>query len=382
MSDDQPLTRERLENQLVRTLEHMSDAFYMLDPHWNFTYLNRTASQILKRSCQELAGHNIWTEFPEVVETALYASYRDAMASGRPCQLEVYDPTLREWFDVRGYPSEDGLAVYFRPVLQSERQLQEAQRMEAIGQLTGGMAHDFNNLLTVILGNAELLQETLDGQPALQSMATVVIEAAHKGADLTRRLLAFARRQALAPAATCVNDLLPDLQALLARTLGNHISLTVHTAPSLWPALVDPVQLESTLLNLCLNARDAMPEGGLLTIETANIQVRDRQTFLRQDLVPGDYVRITVTDTGNGIAPEVLDRVFEPFFSTKTDGGSTGLGLSMVYGFMKQSGGHISLHSAPDEGTRVLLYLPRSGETADDTPAVSVRKPALSPGDD
>lgn len=245
-----------------------------------------------------------------------------------------------------------------------EEQLRHAQRMEAVGQLTGGIAHDFNNLLTVILGNGELLQEQLVREPVLAELAQMMVSAAQRGADLTQRLLAFARRQALEPRVIRVNELVEDMRTLLLRTLGQHISMGLRPAGDLWPALVDPAQLENALLNLCLNARDAMPGGGRLTIETANIRLDRDYAAGHAEVEPGDYVLLAVSDTGTGIPPEHLERLFEPFFTTKEKGKGSGLGLSMVFGFIRQSKGHISVYSEPGVGTVVKMYLPRAGAGA------------------
>jgi PAS domain S-box-containing protein len=245
-----------------------------------------------------------------------------------------------------------------------EEQLRQSQKLESVGQLTGGVAHDFNNLLTVILGNTEILSEQLAGNPRLAALADMAMDAAQRGAALTQRLLAFARRQALAPRALDVNQLVAGMDALLRRTLGEHIE--IHFAPDagLWPALVDPMQLENALLNLCLNARDAMTGGGRLTIATANSHVREDPQQRRGDVLAGHYVMLSVSDTGTGIAPEHLSHVFEPFFTTKEAGKGTGLGLAMIYGFVKQSGGHVNVDSEPGRGTTVRLCLPRSLQVA------------------
>jgi PAS domain S-box-containing protein len=241
-----------------------------------------------------------------------------------------------------------------------EERLMESQRLEAIGQLTGGIAHDFNNLLTVIIGNAELLGEQLHGNRGLAELAGMITTAAGRGADLTRALLAFARKQVLAPQVVDVNRLLMDMRPLLRRTLGEHIEVRVMTQPGLAPALIDAAQLEGALLNLCINARDAVGTGGRMVIETADRHLDLEQARPDLEIEPGNYVMVAVSDSGCGIAPENLSRVFEPFFTTKGSGKGTGLGLSRVYGFIRQSGGHISLSSVPDEGTTVKLYLPRA----------------------
>ncbi|MDE2606480.1 MAG: PAS domain-containing protein [Burkholderiales bacterium] len=262
-----------------------------------------------------------------------------------------------------------------------EEQLRQSQRLESVGQLTGGVAHDFNNLLTVILGNAEMLCEELAGDPRLASLAQVMVQAAQRGADLTQRLLAFGRRQALEPQPVDINGRVAGMDAILRRALGEAVHVEFAPAPDLWPALVDPAQLDNTLLNLSLNARDAMPQGGRLRIETGNIELGPQSAQQVPDLKPGDYVMLAVSDTGTGIAPENLGRVFEPFFTTKEKGKGTGLGLSMAYGFVKQSGGHVALQSGPGRGTTVRLYLPRASQTGEvRTQAASRPAPPVSGG--
>jgi len=248
--------------------------------------------------------------------------------------------------------------------------LARTQRLQAVGELTGGVAHDFNNLLTVIQGNAEMLGETLrkkDDEAA--ELADMIDSAARRGAELTQRLLAFARRQALEPGAVDVESLLAGMQGLLARTLGANVELEFRAAADARPALIDPAQLEAAVLNLAVNARDAMPNGGWLTIEIGNASLGRAYAESRADVAPGDYVLVTVSDTGSGIRPEDIERVFEPFFTTKQKARGSGLGLSMVYGFIKQSHGHVALYSEPGEGTTVKMYLPRApgGETEVET---------------
>jgi nitrogen-specific signal transduction histidine kinase len=249
-----------------------------------------------------------------------------------------------------------------------EAQLRQAQRLEAVGQLTGGIAHDFNNLLTVILGNAELLLEFLRDDAQLRSYADMTRTAAERGAALTSRLLAFARRQALNPEVIDVNQMLGRMDELLRRTIGGNIEIKLIRAAGLWGTLVDPAQLEAAVLNLCINARDAMPEGGLLTIETANVWLDAEYRKTHPEVEPGAYVMLAVSDTGTGIPADMLDRIFEPFFTTKEVGKGSGLGLSMVYGFVKQSGGHVRIYSEVDRGTTVRVYLRRSDQRLDDAP--------------
>ena len=244
----------------------------------------------------------------------------------------------------------------------SEEQLRQAQKMEAVGQLTGGLAHDFNNLLTSISGSLELLQVRLSqGRLAdFDRYLSAAQGAARRAAALTHRLLAFSRRQTLDPKPTDVNKLVRGMEELVRRTVGPAVAIEVVGAVGLWPTLVDPGQLENALLNLCINARDAMPDGGRITIETANTWL-DERAGRERDLPPGQYVSLSVSDTGAGMTPEVIARAFDPFFTTKPIGQGTGLGLSMVYGFARQSNGQVRIYSEVGQGTNVCVYLPRSG---------------------
>ena len=236
----------------------------------------------------------------------------------------------------------------------------QAEKMEAVGQLVGGIAHDFNNMLTVITGTIDILAEGVADRPQLHGIAKLIGEAADRGAELTGHLLAFARKQPLQPRDTDINDLVGAAQVLFHRALGEQIEIDAALADDAWFALVDPTQLTTALLNLALNARDAMPSGGKLTLETKNVVLDEAYAAENPEVNPGDYVMLAVSDTGTGIPLSIRDRVFEPFFSTKAAGKGTGLGLSMVYGFVKQSRGHIKLYSEEGHGTTIRIYLPRS----------------------
>lgn len=248
----------------------------------------------------------------------------------------------------------------------AQHQLARAQKMEAVGQLTGGLAHDFNNILGVIIGNLDMVGENLPADSLAHHPCNEALEAALSAAELVKRLLAFSRRQPLRPKPTSLSEVIANVQPLLARTLGEQIRITTASSPSAWLAMADPGQIESAILNLAINARDAMPTGGDLRIEQRDITIDADYALAVDDLKLGDYAVLTVTDTGIGMPPDVVARAFDPFFTTKAPGAGSGLGLSMVFGTMRQLGGTARIYSEPGRGTTVMLYLPRaSGEESD-----------------
>jgi signal transduction histidine kinase len=261
---------------------------------------------------------------------------------------------------------------------ESEEKLRQSQKMEAVGQLTGGLAHDFNNLLLVVIGNLDMLLDSRKDDPMVQELARHAFEAAQRGADLTRSLLAFARKQPLHPRRIALNELVGGTARLLSRTLGERIEVSVDLAPDVWPVVADPAQLEAALTNLATNARDAMPKGGRLRITTSNERLDEDYAAQHPDAAPGDYAMVAVSDTGVGMTPDIVAQIFEPFFTTKGRGEGTGLGLSMVFGFLKQSGGHINVYSEPGAGTTFRLYLPRDASATE--PQERAAAPASAPG--
>jgi PAS domain S-box-containing protein len=262
----------------------------------------------------------------------------------------------------------------------AEAQLLQAQKMEAIGLLTGGIAHDFNNLLTVIIGSADKLQRQLVPGTLEHQLADMARSAGDRAAELVRDLLAVAQRQALRPVAIDINRLVGNMMALLQRTIGEDIDMQTMPVAKPWPIFVDRAQLESAILNLVLNARDAMPAGGKLTIETANLAVDAGLARRYPDLAVGDYVMLAVTDTGHGMPPDVVAHAFEPFFTTKEPGKGSGLGLAMVFGFVKQSSGHVEIQSQVGRGTSVRLYLPRYAEEIATAPMERSHEPVEGGG--
>ncbi|WP_461357411.1 ATP-binding protein [Bradyrhizobium sp. USDA 4454] len=256
-----------------------------------------------------------------------------------------------------------------REQLEAEQKLRQVQKMEAVGHLTGGIAHDFNNILTVITGLIDILAEAVEHDAALSSVTKMISDAAFRGAEVTKHLLAFSRQQPLQPREANLNTLVQDTARLLRPSLGEQIEIDTALEPDAWPAFIDPNHMATALLNLAVNARDAMPDGGKLMLETSNVILDEVYAAANPDVRAGEYVMVAVSDTGGGIPAAIRDKVFEPFFTTKDTGKGTGLGLSMVYGFIKQSDGHLKIYSEEGHGTSIKLYLPRSmGDMVDVEP--------------
>jgi PAS domain S-box-containing protein len=351
-----------------RIFETSNDLILVTDTSGNFIQVSPSVTHILGYQPSDMIGHSA-VEFihPDDLEHT-----RSEMRAARRGQS-------KRNFETR-YVNMDGKAValnwtgtWSEPVRRhffigrdltekqaAEAQLRHAQKMDAVGQLTGGVAHDFNNILTVITGTIGILEEAVADQPQLAAVARLIDEAAERGANLTKHLLAFARKQPLQPVEVDVNALVLEAAKLLHPTLGEHIEITPLLAEDAWAALADPNQLTTAVLNLAINARDAMPNGGKLALETSNVFLDESYASMQSEVTPGNYVMIAVSDTGTGIPPALLERVFEPFFTTKEVGRGTGLGLSMVFGFVKQSGGHLKIYSEEGHGTSVKIYLPRA----------------------
>lgn len=359
-------------------------AIYMLDHHGIVTNWNSGAARIKGYTASDIIGQH-FSRFYTPEDRAAHVPAKALETATREGRYEAEGWRIRKdgsrfWASVvidalRDRMSGEivGFAKVTRDISErreaqialqrTQEQLAQAQKMEGIGHLTGGVAHDFNNLLTIIQGNLETLlrvmQKPSPDAARMKRAADNAMQGAQRAAALTQRLLAFARQQPLAPRAVDASALVTGMSDLLSRSIGEQIKLDSITPPGLWRTHVDANQLEVAVLNLVLNARDAMPTGGKLTIETANAQVADAYAASHVDVQPGQYVVISVTDTGGGMTKDVAARAFEPFFTTKGIGHGTGLGLSQVYGFIKQSGGHVKIYSEPGEGTSVKLYLPR-----------------------
>ncbi len=369
------------ESQYRRLVESISDyAIYMLDPDGVVSSWNPGAARLKGYAAGEIIGQSYSRFFTEE-DQAAGLPQRGLKVAGQEGRWETEGWRVRKdgsrfWAHAVIEPirNDDGSLVGFAKITrdvtdkheaektleQTRQALFQSQKMEAVGQLTGGVAHDFNNLLTVILGGLDILSRSrTDGEPRAQRALNLARQAAERAASLTARLLAFSRRQPLKPVATDLNLLVRRMTELLHHSLGEQIEIEGVLSPRLWPVEVDQNQLETAVLNLAVNARDAMPEGGKLTVETANTYLDETYRETDTEVIPGQYVLLSVADTGAGMARDVLGHVFEPFFTTKDSGRGTGLGLSMVYGFVKQSGGHVTIYSEPGQGTCVKLYLPR-----------------------
>jgi PAS domain S-box-containing protein len=356
--------------RITTIFESTTDSVAIIDRDLRISYLNRRASAQLGTG-RDLIGVGLKETFPDDVITEISNQLQEALSDQRPTSFEAHCRGNGTWYALNAFPSSEGLAVYFRDITEHkqavearrlmEEQLHQSQKMESVGQLTGGVAHDFNNLLTVVSANLELIEDAAD-DARVRQFATAARRAADRGAKLTAQLLAFSRRQILNPKLVDANQLISEFQELIRQAVGGSCEVKLRIDDRLWLCHVDPPLLETALLNLALNGRDAMPHGGVLEIETQNV-VLDEGAVV--GCWPGPYVRLSVTDTGCGMPPEVRDRVFEPFFTTKEIGKGTGLGLSMVYGFVRQSGGHIAIESASGVGTTVALYLPKATQKPD-----------------
>ncbi len=365
-----------------RVIELIQDAIW-IHTDGRLVFANRHAAQLFgAERAEDLVGRAIGElVHPEDLAKARERTRR-VVEEGRPApplEMRFVGAGGRTMYlDVQAVPltylGKPSVMACGRDVTQrrqTDEQLRQSQKSEAVGQLAGGIAHDFNNILTVIIGNLELAADTAGSSPDLQEAIQRALTGAEKGSALTHRLLAFSRRQPLQPETVGINRLVAGMIDLLRRSLGEDIEIETRLDEHLWPAIADAGQLENALLNLAINARDAMPDGGKLTIETANAHLDAEYAERSTEVTPGDYAMLAVTDTGIGMSREVIQRAFEPFFTTKDVGKGSGLGLSMIYGFIKQSGGHARIYSEPGHGTTVRLYLPRAPDAAAAEPTLA-----------
>jgi PAS domain S-box-containing protein len=366
-------------------IEQMKEGAVTLSKEGLVLYCNEAFGSLLERSPGQISGKP-FNQFLSQTDIPVFEAMLNSADGGRAIVTMVAAGGTSVPANLSLSPLPDasdaqivcGVVTDLRPLQQSTRQLAEAgarladqvaererteallhqaQKMEVVGQLTGGIAHDFNNLLMIISGNLDLIRRRVTDEPMVARLDQVLL-AVRRGAKLTQQLLAFSRIQSLSPEAICINDLLPEIEMLVRRAVGSEIDVQFDLIDGLWSCRVDPNQLESAILNLAINARDAMRNGGTVKIATANLTLDHAGAAALGEIVPGKYVGITLTDSGSGMPEAVLSRVFEPFFTTKEVGKGSGLGLSQVYGFARQSGGHITIESKVDRGTSVCLYLP------------------------
>lgn len=373
-AEEASTARERVE----RLLEAVSDGFVALDASWSFTYANAAALRMMGQAREDVIGRSIWALFPELIGLDAFEHLQAVASRGQERDFEQYLEGEQRWFEAHAFPAADGVAMFFRDVSEArraQRQMQQGQRMEAVGRLTGSVAHDFNNLLAVIAGNAEMLEDDLADDPGGRHSAWLIRDAAERGTALVRHLLAFAGHQPrLKPEEVAPEALLDSMMPLLRRAVGQKVQLNLVLGSDLPRLELMAGQAENAILNLAVNARDAMPDGGVLTLaaEAVDLDAAALEGF--PEASPGRFLRLTVSDTGLGMAPDVLKRAVEPFFSTKEKGHGAGLGLASVMAFARQNRGVLRLDSLPGQGTRVMLMLPES-----QTPASAAPVPFLPP---
>jgi len=369
---------DELSRRFQSLMDNTVDGLIVIDEDGTIMEFNLAAECIFQYAADEVVGRNV-----SILMPAPYKSEHDGyisryLATGHAKIIGIGREVSGQRKDGSVFPMElsvgempDGGTRNFVGTVRDiterrniENRLLQASKMEAIGQLTGGIAHDFNNMLAILMMDLEMLADIAADDPESEELITEALDVTRTGAQLTQRLLAFARRQTLAPTRLNVNELVLSITGLLRRSLGEVIRIDTVGPQDLWPVMVDQGQLENALVNLAINARDAMPDGGRLAIRTENLTVDTEDLPDFDDLSAGDYVRLSFTDTGTGMTAEHAARAFEPFFTTKEGSRGTGLGLSMVYGFMKQSGGAATIYSAPGTGTTINLYFPRTAEDA------------------
>ena len=376
------------ERRLCAITDTAKDAIIMIDNEGKITYWNPASEEIFGYSAQEVMGEAM---HPLIVSDKYIEDYKKGLelfketgkgnVVDKTLELQAYKKDRSEItvevslaaIKIEGQWNAVGIVRDITEHKKLEAQYHHAQKMEAIGRLAGGVAHDFNNLLTVIGGNTSLAMMTLNENDPLMHDLEQVQKAANRASNLTRQLLAFSRKQKLQPEILNLNILIADIEKMLCRVIGEDIELESILAEDLWNAKVDSGQFEQIIMNLCVNARDAMPDGGQLIIETENTELNEEYTSIHPEVAPGAYVMLVVSDSGSGMTEEVKSQIFDPFFTTKAVGEGTGLGLSTVFGIVKQSGGFIYVYSEPGEGTTFKIYLPRSEEEA-----VTVRKKLLT----
>jgi len=380
------------ENLLRSTMDNMMEGCQVISHDWRYLYLNDAVETQARRSKEDLLGRSFLEVWSQVEETELFRTMKRSMEDREPRRMEnlfTFPGGEEGWFELMIQPVPQGILILSDEITtrlqtqtelrEREEQLRQAQKMEAVGQLAGGIAHDFNNVLTSIIGYSDLILGSGAHSPdAILADVEEIRAAAIRASTLTRQILAFSRRQALRPEVLQLNDVLNNMERLLSRTLGEDVELITRLRADLGLVEIDSNQFEQVLLNLAVNARDAMPEGGSLTLETVNVRLGERYSQSHPGIEPGEYVVLTVSDTGHGMDEATLSRAFEPFFTTKDPGKGTGLGLSTVYGVVRQSGGSVDVRSAPGEGTTFSIYLPQVEREADSHPSSAAAPTSLA----
>ena len=387
--------RKRLEELFQIVAEHSPNSIILKDLQGRFLLVNRRVEEWLGISAQDIIGKTAYEIYPgNYADDAIAEDLvviRTRQTSSREWEIKFADGNMHVIASTK-FPVSDSngqiigvgtIGMDVSDLRAAEMQLRQAQKMEALGQLTGGIAHDFNNLLAIMMGNLSLLREDLGPEHASAELVEPAMRAIDQAAALTERMLAFSRQQPLKVQAVDANELLRDMSPLIKRSLIEDIDVVFDLADELNQCRIDPGQLEQAILNLSINARDAMSQGGRLRIGTMDVSFTVEEDGRPVDLLPGDYVLISVSDDGTGIPDHILDRIFDPFFTTKTVGEGTGLGLSMVYGFVKQTNGHIAVTTGPDEGTTFRIYLAAeagpapSGDATDGGPVAAANNETI-----
>jgi two-component system cell cycle sensor histidine kinase/response regulator CckA len=361
----------RAKKEWEQTFDTVPDPVLILDEQFRVKRANRATTRVLGLEFSQLIGQPCYQVVHGRTEPPPECPLQHMLASGKEARCDIEEPRLGKVFDATATPLHNsGVAVLgcvevLRDITERKRveeQLRQSQKMEAVGKLAGGVAHDFNNLLTAIIGYSDLALARLREGDRLRKYVQEIKKAGERAASLTRQLLAFSRRQVLVSQVLDLNSVVSNLQKMLRRLIGEDIDLVTIAAPHLGCVRADPGQMEQVIINLAVNARDAMPQGGKLTIETGNVDLDESYTRSHIDVTPGRYAMLVVSDAGCGMDAETLSHMFEPFYTTKEEGKGTGLGLATVYGIVKQSGGHISVSSDPGKGTTFKIYLPRVEE--------------------
>ncbi len=357
-------------------LDNLHEGCQVIGPDWRYLYVNKALTAQGQRSKKELLGRTMMECYPGIEATPVFAAIQKCMATRKRARMEnefTFPDGSTGWFELRLMPVPEGVCVLSLDVTETKRnaaalarteeQLRHAQKMDAVGRLAAGVAHDFNNLLSVVMSYAGLLLMDIPSDDPMHSDVEEINKASERAAELTRQLLIFSRQQVMEPRIVNLNEIITGMEKMLSRLLREDIEVKTALAGDLGKIKADPSQLEQVLMNLVVNARDAMPQGGTLTLETHNTELEENDVLEHLGIPPGPCILLAVSDTGTGMDKETRGRIFEPFFTTKEKGKGTGLGLSTVFGIVRQSGGYIWVYSEPGKGSTFKIYLPRTDET-------------------